>query len=269
MISSAIGWLFLNWLIVVSIIGAMLSLIGLIAEKRSQSKGRKTFPYVLIFIGGILTILVATVTTLRQSAQQAETERKNSKILSLTQQLLTKSDEIAGLNRKIAEKSDEITKLNRELMSSVIGGKSFCYLFPMLKQGIPRFTLIHQGKYPLYDLTIRIVDLDKFDELKEKAFSFESLFEDEITVNVGNFAPNSAQILSQVQIRPKETLRYNVFFSARNGFFTQILRIKKLGTEWKTAFKVTVVRPQENKERIIFEKIDEGYPRNEKGLVQW
>ena len=111
--------------------------------------------------------------------------------------------------------------------------------------------------------------MDKSEALKEKAFYFENLFRDEILLNIGNLAPNSAQILSEVRFQPKETLRFNVFFSARNGFFTQILRIKKLGNEWKIASKVTKVKVEEKKEETIFEKIDEGYPRNEKGIIQW
>ncbi len=270
MFSSAIGWLFSNWPLVVSIVGGVLSLIGIIIEKRSQSKGRKTVSYFLIVVGGILTIGGAAGTTLLQGAQQAESEKKNSKILSLTQQLLTKSDEIVGLNRKIAGKNDEIAKLNRELMSSVIGGNSFCYLLPLLKQGIPSFTLVHQGKYPLYDLTVRIVDVDKSEALQEKGHYFENLFDDAIySANIGTLVPNSGQLLNEVKFQPKRTLRFNIFFSVRNGMFIQFLRIQRIGNEWKTAFKVFVIRPKEKKERTIFEKIDEGYPRNEKGLVQW
>jgi len=177
------------------------------------------------------------------------------------------SDEITGLNRKIAEKSDEIAKLNREIANSVTGGNSFCYMVTMLKQGIPHFVVVHQGKYPLYDLTVTIVDLDIFEELSREKVTLENLFKSEVIVNVGNVAPNQARFLKQVRFKPKETVRFNIFFSARNGYFTQTLRIKKVGTEWKTAFKVTQV--MEGKEETLLEKIDDGYPRNANGIVQW
>lgn len=267
MLSSGIDWVFSHWPLVVSIVGGVLSLIGIITEKRSQSKSWKKFSYLLILVGGILTIGAAAGTTVRQSAQQAETDRKNNTILSLSQQLLEQGKHIGILNKQLLTKSEEIAKLNREVRDSVVGGNSFCYIATMLKQGIPRFVLVHQGKFPLYDLAVRIVDLDKFEELKKEGMTLENLFKSEVNVNTGNLAPNQVRLLGEVLFQPKETVRLNIFFSARNGFFTQILRIKKVGTEWKSAFKVT--QKKEGKQETLLEKIDDGYPRNEKGVVQW
>ena len=53
MLSSAIAWLTSQWLIVIAIVGGVLSLIGMIGQMASRSKGWKAiFFYILIFTGG-------------------------------------------------------------------------------------------------------------------------------------------------------------------------------------------------------------------------
>lgn len=244
-----------------------------------------TGPAILIFAGAIAIALGGfwashrqevekTKSALEKAEFERELRRRGDEQIILQRNLLEKTNEIAGLYRDIAKKSqiisnksDEITNLNREILATGIGGESFCYMSTMLKQGIPNFVLVHQGKYPLYDLHARIVDLDKFEEFVKPAPTLENLQKSEVNVTLGNIAPNQANFLTAISFYPKQASRFNIFFSARNGFFTQILRIKKVGTEWKTALKVT--REKNGKEETFFEKIDDGYPLNEKGLIQW
>ena len=87
MLPSAIAWLVSQWPLVVAVIGGVLSLIGVISEMTSRTKGWKAFSYALIVTGGILTILSATGTTIRQSAQEEESRKKSNELLSLTRQL--------------------------------------------------------------------------------------------------------------------------------------------------------------------------------------
>jgi len=63
-------WILSQWPLVLAIVGGVSSLIGVITEKRSQSRSVKNFSYVLIFIGGLLTVVAAAETTIRQGAQQ-------------------------------------------------------------------------------------------------------------------------------------------------------------------------------------------------------
>jgi hypothetical protein len=226
MMLSEASWFWSQLPLILSIIGGFASLIGIIAERWGKSSQRKTFAYILILAGGLLTISAATFTTIRQS------------------------------------------EFNRDLLYSVTGGDSFCYVIPLLKQGIPSFTVAHHGKYPLYDVTFRIHDLDKSEALGEKSYHFENLFDDVIfSAKIGTLAPDSGRLFNEFKFPMKENLRFNIFFEARNGAFTQLLRMHKVGNEWKIASKITGQRGKT--EHTFFEKIDKGFPLNDKGEVQW
>ncbi len=78
-------------------------------------------------------------------------------------------EERVEYERQLRAKSDEVAELNRTSAATVTGGDSFCYLAFSLGDGAtnkPPLVLVHQGEYPLYDLGIRIVDLEKYDLLK-------------------------------------------------------------------------------------------------------
>ena len=109
--------------------------------------------------------------------------RKKADDQTESQQLLRKkSDEIALLNREIAnnqrklsEKSDDISNLNKTIAATVTGGESFCFLSPDLAFGKINtidFYLMTHGKYPLYDVFIRI-----WDDNCEEGFDSGKIFE--------------------------------------------------------------------------------------------
>jgi hypothetical protein len=261
MLSMGTSWLWSQFPLLFSIIGGLLSIIGIILKMRSDTNHLKMISNIIIVVGGVLTLASAIGTTVRQSAQQALLE-------SRTAELLSKSDKISSLSKQIIEKSDKITDLNRELNNSVIGGNSFCYFVPLLKQGIASLTLMHHGTYPLYDVTFRVHDLDKSKAFTEKGINFNNFLDDVIfEKKIGTLIAHEGRIFKEFIFQPKEILRFNIFFSARNGGFNQCLRIRRIGNEWKSAFKV--VKYKGNKEQILLQNIDPGYPLNEKGVVQW
>jgi hypothetical protein len=71
--------------------------------------------------------------------------------------------------RQLREKSDKIAELNEKVAGLVTGGDSFCYfqigsLDPATNRGI--LVALSSGQYPLYEVTARIVDLQKMDAKK-------------------------------------------------------------------------------------------------------
>jgi hypothetical protein len=128
-------------------------------------------------------------------------------------------------------------------------------------------TLVHQGEYPLYDLTVRILDMDTFErKVQQNNSDFDKLRE-EVQMSVGNIAPNQTSLLKTVQL-DSDPLRWNLFFSARTGFFTELLRVRRVGNEWKTALKVIRTRTP-GKDQVLLERIDSGYPLGKDGQVEW
>lgn len=171
--------------------------------------------------------------------------------------------------RELRKKSDEIAELNRRTAASVTGGDSWCYLAldGQLDDGNSgTLVLVHQGEYPLYDVSIRIVDLDKFEQIKGN-LSLQALAHSDTILNPGNLSPNQASMLGAWEI-PEKGLRWNIFFAARNGFFTQRLRLLRVSGHWASA--TTVIRDALGKEpETLLEKISEDFPRNSEGEVEW
>jgi flagellar biosynthesis GTPase FlhF len=213
---------------------------------------------------------------LRKTAEEQTQEQRG---------LRQQSDEIARLNREIAEaqtelrlKSDEVAELNKTTAASVTGGDSYCYVqFINSLNGLVngRMMVIHQGKFPLYDVQIRIVDLDKFNAMSKRGeITIETVMQSEGILNIGNMSPNLAQMREVPPFSPTaEELNYNIFISARNGSFTELLRLKKINGVWKSALKVergnfSDANPN-SLPTLLFEQIDAGFPLDKNGRVVW
>src|SRR5438046_5864794 len=109
--------------------------------------------------------------------------------------------------------------------------------------------------------------MTKFDKMALPNIAYTDNLREEVQVSISNIAPNQARMLKTVQLG-SDPLRWNLFFTARNGFFTELLRVRRVGNEWKTALKV-IRTPSSSNEQMLFEKIDSGYPRSEDGQVDW
>ncbi len=181
--------------------------------------------------------------------------------------------ELQTVKTELTIKNDKIQELNNFILSSITGGDSFCYLeIGSIAQTNDHglLVLVQQGKFPLYDLNIRIVDLDKFDKIKEN-LSFEKLASIETRLNLGTLSPSIAQMLGPISFPGKTNLRFNIFAIARNGGTTQVLRMKLIDNKWVRANKVTRSFFKENSftDEVVYEKIDKEYPRDLKGNVLW
>ncbi len=165
-------------------------------------------------------------------------------------------------------KSDEIADLNRKIAASVTGGDSFCFLTLGTWDNVPDRALLmvnHQGEYPLYDVAIRMVDVQRYQ--REVAAGQVGLSrQSETSFSIGNLSPNSSQVLGNWPLPSTDEQGYNVFFNARNGFFTQEIRMRRVNGLWKQAMRVTKT---ETGNPLLYEQIDPEFPRDEQGQVKW
>ena len=156
----------------------------------------------------------------------------------------------------------------RELRAAVTGGDSWCYLVLGGLSGggnSALFTAVHQGDCPLYDVSARIVDLDKFDLIKDN-LSLEALAQAQTNLNLGNLSPKQATLLVTLEI-PEKGVRWNIFFSARNGSFDEKLRLVRVEGRWVSAMRV--MRRDGGKQVVLVEQVDPQFPRDSKGAVEW
>ena len=196
-------------------------------------------PAILIFIGA----LIVATGALWSSVEQTKSEKY------------------------LKEKNQEIANLNKKISMSITGGDSFCYIGHPLdgSQGDKLIaTIVQQGEYPLYDVNIRMLDLEKSDLWQKKGLTFiEAMNKSQTIINVGNMPASSAQMIGTLDLTNQNRMRYNVFIGARNGFITQLIRLKKVDGIWKGAIKV------ERNGKKLREKVDPDYPRNGQEEIDW
>ncbi len=199
-------------------------------------------------------VIVGVVISAIASFQLNQVQNKQQ--LKFEQELREKSEENSRLNRKIAE-------LNEELVKNVLGGDSFCYLTFSIGDlsGDPFVILISEGKYPLYDVSIDMVDLDLLNQLKKQGDKL-AIFNARKNIEVGNVSPGFGRRFGNYSLTNLKQKNFNVFIYARNGSWNQAIRLRKVANKWVMATNVS----KEGKE--IFKKVDPDYPL-ENGEVNW
>lgn len=208
-------------------------------------------PAVIIFIG----VLLAAIGAFWASHKQNEFE-DNLKETQRTLEL--KNEEIIQLNR-------EIGILSHHTMNMVTGGDSYAYIQFSDNQSetvenvrLGKVFLTHEGRYPLYDLTIQITDIDAHKDVKL------------ITVgNIGSTQHVKFWPLNHIinfDLSGKASQRFNIFFYGRNGMWYQQIIYKKLKANWSIATRVA--RPN-NKGGVdvLFKSISPDFPIPEPDII--
>lgn len=159
----------------------------------------------------------------------------------------------------------ELRMKSEEIVRYVIGGDSFCYLAIGSidsQSNVGILMTVAQGEHPIYDVNARIVDLQESEKIKNN-LTLQTISQSETHINIGNMITGTASMIRQFPLGDSTERDFNIFFSARNGLYTQMLRLRKINNKWYSATKV------EKNDKVVFEQIQEKYPRNEKGEVDW
>ncbi|MEO1030978.1 MAG: hypothetical protein AAFX55_06220 [Bacteroidota bacterium] len=246
----------------------------------------------IVVVGGVITIIGAICTLYGQYLVRKDKKElltkidlKNDKIKSLNEEQLLELDslrrenidlkinidslkddnshqtkELGQLRNENYQLSKDLAKASIELTNNIIGGDSYCYLaIGYIRQNSASMTIVSQGKYPIYEVQMRIVDLELFNQTKGN-FNLETMDKTQIIMDLGNLPSKSAKSIGNLSSDfSKNEKEFNVFFSARNGFFTQTIRMKKVKGVWKTKTQVT----KQFSNEILFQRTDDGFPRNE------
>jgi hypothetical protein len=173
---------------------------------------------------------------------------------------------LSVMEDRLRELLTTLEQKTADLISHVSGGASFPWIqFGMLDDNTGKGTLmvVHQGEHPLYDVAARIVDLNKF-ELIKNHLTADNFRQADTTIEVGNIIPGHASMVGAWKIEGLDRQNYNVFFTARNGRFTQLIRMMKIDGKWISATKVS-----NGSEEIVHEQVSESFPRDAEGRVIW
>lgn len=163
-----------------------------------------------------------------------------------------------------AKHEREIAKVSKDTLYSVTGGDSFCYVL-IAGQG---WIIIQKGDYPVYDVSVRITYLRGF-QREVAAGVINPLGPHTTNLTVENLRPGGSVIMGKRQPQDDIKQGYNVFISARNGLFTEELRLTYEGSEPKYAVRVKRSLPLPNESPVLYEYVQGGFPTNDKGGVEW
>ena len=190
------------------------------------------------------------------AAQSTEITRLQTSNIELQQQLL----ELSKLN----------TSFTRENISAVTGGDGFCWMGVNFQFGYPCPFFSHSGKHPLYEVKVRIVDLNK---MQGKIARGEPItFSDDIEIPLGELAVNTGGCAERVRLPFSDDTaqNFNVFFMARNGRWTEACALGRWMAIGRVPFRLQGNSVDQSvTQDPMFEQVDTDYPRNDKGLVDW
>jgi hypothetical protein len=113
--------------------------------------------------------------------------------------------------------------------------------------------IIHHGRFPLYDVSVRFADVDKSMNISNALQTYP----------IGNL-PQGPSTTTAIKIpHYGKDINFNIFFSARNGLWIQILRMRWVGDGWATANKV--IRGSE----VVYREVSSNFPRQADGNIDW
>ncbi len=249
-------------IIVVAIGGILTSFFGFIA---GVSKTEKTPKWIAwgSFIAGLI-VLCGGILSGYQNEQSEET----------LQQKTEKIAEISEKNTNLAIKNSE---LNEKIASSITGGDTYCYLLMNAsKSNRIDLILLTEGEYPLYDVEVRIHDLDKRVENlnnwreagKPSDLSLSDFYslvnKSAKIIRIGNIGKSQGYPLGTLTL-PKnaDKARYEIEIMARNGRVLQLVQYRRIDKKWIQAEKVYF------RNKIVKKHIDPNFPKDDESKPFW
>jgi hypothetical protein len=162
-------------------------------------------------------------------------------------------------------RSDKILGQVKETIKTYTGADTYCVA--MVQSDTAPSLVLNlwiYGKYPMYDVDIRFMDIDLFQKLASSAQS-ETRYHFDALKQGGQ--------LMTLNVTGKEHT-YRAVISARNGDWEEFIKVRKLtfptgGAYWATAMRLYKTHPGKRTDmnaKPLFEYIDENYP---KGEIDW
>jgi hypothetical protein len=258
-----------------------LALIGLLAQQDDKHATRaRIWRYLAFFFVGISLLLGQEVKEREQSKQEEQGEADFRRWIAQ----LKETGERLRYERELRIKADEIADLNRTIAGSVTGGDSFIYLAftPEPNSNNAMLSLLHRGKFPVFDVSIELSDADEVDDrlralgLKDKSGSLTldqmlELIKTKATFNYPTVRPNLAlRVRDKWQLpADKDLVRYRFAIYTRNGTLSQNLILQRVNGSWAQASQIFRNSNSKKRPALLYEWADPRFPRNKQGKVDW
>lgn len=221
---------------------------------------------IIVFIGSLVIAVSGHIDSRNSSREKNKFEKelnlKNEQLLIKAEQLQEKTDMVARLSIVSAKHNAE---QNEFIKKSFVGGDSFCYLsFGDHGNGLIMPFIRHKGKYPMYDIDVKLMDLDLWD-IEAKVDNNEKLGSSPKYYNVGNLGPGAVRTLQTFRMQERKLVRLKADITARNGWVIEMIHGRRKDRIW--LFAIKVFRASDSK--VLFEEIPKSFPKDENGKYDW
>jgi len=172
---------------------------------------------------------------------------------------------LSNIEERIKQTLAELDAKTADLAAYITGGESVCWLIgiPVVSDIITEIAVQHVGKHPLYEVNARIVDLEVFEEIRRN-LPHDHFGRSETYHQFGNLIPGHTLVVpANISMGNASSRNFNIFYTARNGSFTQELRYRRVNGGWLYATKVS------RGNITLHEQVQEGFPLNANGGIDW
>lgn len=190
-----------------------------------------------------------------------------------------KTEEIVNLQNKLNVKSDKLIEVQEELLKYSSGGDSFGEVELLrISDGkddfYETFYFSNKGEYPLYDVSVTVLDRNQLDLDAIKKRDGLATVEDiqkYKTYKLGNIGVNGGTTFNQVFTIPKNLMQDYLFsINTKNGHFSQQLKFIAIDNTLLKATKINTIDTTGKKQiEILVEKVDENFPGVKEGKIDW
>jgi hypothetical protein len=256
-------------------IGVSIALLGAVAALMTTRTEMK-FPEKVGYIVVVTILLIAEVGAIKRSDESAKRDRADQieqfkSLRDRTQSILRETESSLEQNRQqfqvlkkqsaeISDQTVQSAEIAKEAIKNVTGADSFCYFQPtFISESSIGVGLVSAGKYPLYEVSIRITDA-KYTRMTKDVGSSDLL-----STKIGDISPPGSfrSLPSSVGFKiPGDRQELNIFFSGKNGWWTQLWRLQRINGQWESASIVTGALDQHRypKGAILEKRVTNGYP---------
>lgn len=139
------------------------------------------------------------------------------------------------LESRVSHVVGQLEAQTLELTNHMDGGDSFCAFNICLQEENQSYWLaVTHGKYPMYNVSARVIDLDLYDETSRRP----QVEDAETYIEIGDLSLDGAHISKLFDLGDSSSRRFNVFFAAKNRSVVQNIKYKLVDGEWTWATKV-------------------------------
>jgi hypothetical protein len=273
---------FLAWYPPVGVYIAILALLGVIVPlfRKFEEIGRREraiWTLIMFVLVGLEIRSIYLDRNAHDREQAAARKEQLEKFKDISDGLRASIDQSQAQFQATVVRFEGVTGLEKltattasEAYKATTGGDSFCVM--AMQPDVEGLSFAHNGKYPLYNVSVSVVDLDKQMAIWKEHEGGQPYVGQEAwggyrVFRVGDIHPNTAAgVPLTIESSRADRLNLNISFIARNGHWSQQLRFRKVGGKWVSATNVySGWKPQKE----IYFYADPEYPHTPDGRVDW